>query len=121
MRVPVVDDASSLRFMLRLFLEESGVEVEEASSGAEALDRLGRARAPRIDAAVIDQRMPDMTGLEVAAELVDRGAHPRLFLFTSYLHPELEDEARGLGVTTVLKTDLRGLVASLSGARDMSA
>lgn len=121
MRALVVDDAASIRFMVRLFLEEAGVEVEEAASGADALEQLTSALGPRFDAVVIDQRMPDMTGLEMAGQLVARGPHPRLFLFTSYLLPDQEAEARRLGVTPVLKTDLRALIAAMSADRDAAA
>jgi CheY-like chemotaxis protein len=112
----VVDDCSSLRFMLRLLLEEAGIEVEEAVCGSEALERLGRPGAGLPDTVVVDQRMPGLSGIELARELIARGPHPRLVLFTSYLDPALEHEARQLGMTTVLKTDLTTLVAELGGA-----
>jgi CheY-like chemotaxis protein len=99
--------------MLRILLEDAGLQVEEASGGGEALGRLGRIAAPPLDAIVLDQRMPDLTGLEVAREIVGRGAHPRLYLYTSYLHPVQEAEAAELGVTTMVKTDLDQLVDAL--------
>lgn len=115
MRVLVVDDSAALRHMLRVILEDAELEVEEACSGQEALDRLGRAPAP--DVVVLDQRMPQMTGLEAARRLVMRGeAVPRLILFSAYLHPVLEAEASELGVVTVLKTDLHRLVGLVQDA-----
>lgn len=113
MRVLVVDDSSSIRFMLRILLEEAGMDVEEAGSGLDALARLGNRRAKRLDACVLDQRMPDLTGLEVARELVLAGDHPSLFLYSSYLHPVQVAEAEELGVTALVKTDLDELVEAL--------
>ncbi|MCW2991204.1 MAG: two component, sigma54 specific, transcriptional regulator, Fis family [Solirubrobacterales bacterium] len=113
MRVLVVDDASAIRYMLRILLEDAGMAVEEAASGLDALARIANPRAPRIDAVVLDQRMPDLTGLEVARELVLAGEHPQLFLYTSYLHPVQEAEAAELGVTSLVKTDLDELVGAL--------
>lgn len=121
MRVLVVDDASSLRFMLRVLLEDAGIEVEEAGSGREALDRLTRPRATGFDAVVLDQRMPGLSGLEIARMLVERGPHPRLFLFSGQLHPLLEDEARDLGITTLTKADPAQLVAALGGVQGIAA
>jgi CheY-like chemotaxis protein len=121
MRVLVVDDASAIRFMLRILLEDAGMQVEEAASGAQALARLARPRGARLDAVVLDQRMPDITGLEVASELVARGSHPQLFLYTSYLHPVQQAEAVELGVTTLVKTDLDELVEVLRQAGRVAA
>jgi CheY-like chemotaxis protein len=116
MRVLVVDDSSAIRYMLRILLEDAGMEVEEAGSGLDALARLGNRRAAPIAAAVLDQRMPDLTGLEVARELVLAGNHPPLFLYSSYLHPAQEAEAAELGVTALVKTDLDELVDALRAA-----
>jgi CheY-like chemotaxis protein len=118
--VLVVDDSADIRFMLRMFLEDAGMEVEEAPSGAAALERLA-GEEPAPDAIVLDQRMPDMTGLEVARELVARGGQPPLVLFSAYLHPVLHAEARELGVATVVKTDLLELVDVLRNAQGVAA
>lgn len=121
MRVLVVDDSSAIRFMLRVLLEDAGMDVEEAGSGLDALARLGNRRAARLDACVLDQRMPDLTGLEVARELVMAGDHPQLFLYSSYLHPLQIAEATELGVTVLVKTDLDELVDALRSARRVVA
>ena len=119
MTILVVDDSSAIRYMLRILLEDAGMEVEEAASGLDALARLGSRRAPAVQCVVLDQRMPDLTGLEVARELVLAGEHPQLFLYSSYLHPVQEAEAAELGVTALVKTDLDELVAGASGGRDL--
>ena len=120
-RVLVVDDASSVRFLLRSVLEHAGIEVEEAASAAAALERLEAATRPPVAAVVVDQRMPDMTGLDMARSLRARGAHPRLFLFTGQLSPREEEQARELGVTPLLKSGLDELVDELVGAVDAVA
>jgi CheY-like chemotaxis protein len=58
--------------------------------------------------------MPDLTGIEVARELSGR-EHPPLVLFSAYLHPALHQEARELGVATVVKTEIDELVSLLRG------
>lgn len=119
MHVLVVDDSPDIRFMLRMLLEDAGMEVEEAEGGATALRRLADGPAP--DAVVLDQRMPDLTGIEVARELTGRGDHPTLVLFSGYLHPELHAEARELGIRTVGKTELGELLAVLREADAVAA
>lgn len=118
MTVLVVDDSPDIRFMLRMLLEEEGMEVEEAEGGAPALRRL--AEGPVFDAVVLDQRMPDLTGIEVARELAGRD-HPPLVLFSAYLHPALHEEARELGVRTVVKTEIDELLALLRGTAAAAA
>jgi len=117
MRVLVVDDSADIRFMLRLLLEDAGMEIEEAPGGEEALDRL--AGAHDLDAIVLDQRMPGLTGIEVAARL--DADHPRVILFSAYLQPSLQVRAEALGVTTVSKNDLSGLVEALRSGEYVTA
>jgi CheY-like chemotaxis protein len=118
-KILVVDDSAAVRFMLTALLEDAGMEVDTASSGTEALDRL--AEPSGLDAVVLDQRMPGLTGIEVARLALEREACPKLVLFSAYLHPMLLDEARELGVTTVVKTDLAELVEALEALRNVIA
>ena len=119
MTVLIVDDAPDIRFMLRVVLEDAGMEVEEAGSGEAALRRL--ADPAGIDAVVLDQRMPGLTGLEVARQLDEGGPHPPVVLFSAYLHPSLQAEAAELGLTTVDKTDLFELVEVLRADEPVAA
>lgn len=65
MRVLVVDDESSVRFLLRMLLESEGFDVIEAKHGAEALVRVNEI-SPQL--VVTDLMMPVMDG----RELIDR-------------------------------------------------
>lgn len=70
-----VDDAESiLKFYEDLF-GRHGYEVVPAANGYQALDAF-RARAPHIDAVILDYEMPGMTGLELAILL--KGCDPTL-------------------------------------------
>ena len=62
----VVEDDEALLRVLRKRLEDSGFEVEVASSGAEAIHRIGE-RPP--DLMLLDYRLPDMTGDELVRTL----------------------------------------------------
>ena len=63
MNVLVVDDATTMRRIVRGLLRELGVKhIREAEDGAIALDNLKKRKA---DLVVSDWSMPNMTGLEL--------------------------------------------------------
>lgn len=64
--VLVVDDESGIRDLVRRYLEREGHQVFTAATGAEALDVASRVRP---DLVVLDLRLPDLSGVEVAREL----------------------------------------------------
>jgi CheY-like chemotaxis protein len=115
MNVLIVDDSADVRFMLRILLEDADMDVEEVGSGEEALTRLLDEDLPRPDAIVLDQRMPGLTGMEVARELAQCGVEVPTVLFSAYLHPDMHAEAERLGAQPVNKTDLGRLVETLRG------
>jgi DNA-binding NtrC family response regulator len=61
-RILVVDDERMVRWGLRQALEKAGYLVEEASTGAEALEVFGR-ETP--DMVLLDYKLPDRSGLDV--------------------------------------------------------
>jgi CheY-like chemotaxis protein len=62
-RVLIVDDESSMRFLLKYVLESGGYEVVEAPNGVVALAE------SRPDLVVTDMMMPGMGGAELIARL----------------------------------------------------
>jgi DNA-binding response OmpR family regulator len=66
--VLVVDDNATKRYLLVSWLSRAGFQVIEATSGAEALSRLGNERA---DVVILDVRLPDMSGFEVCERIKD--------------------------------------------------
>ena len=82
-RVILADDHAVVRQGIRQFLEEAGdIEVvAEAGDGAEAL-RLVEAHQP--DVAVLDIRMPEMTGVEAARRIKERFPQVRVLVLTAY-------------------------------------
>ena len=63
----IIDDESSMRFLLRVTLELAGYDVDEAPNGQVALDRIEGGRIP--DLVATDFMMPLMNGAEVIARL----------------------------------------------------
>jgi DNA-binding response OmpR family regulator len=75
--VLVVDDEVRIRELVRRYLEHEGHQVLTAGSGAEALEVTGHTT---VDLVVLDLRLPDITGEEVAAEIRRRSDVPILML-----------------------------------------
>lgn len=66
-RLLVVDDSKMMRMGISRSLRQLGVEhIEEASNGRQALQRL---QEESFDLMLLDVEMPEMTGLEVLAEM----------------------------------------------------
>jgi len=59
----VVDDATEMRWLLERLLKRAGWSVQTASTGAEALSLL---QTHKFDAILLDWRLPDTTGSELA-------------------------------------------------------
>jgi CheY-like chemotaxis protein len=107
MHILLADDEPSIRFVLALHMQRRGWTVDEVADGTEALHS---ACEHGYDAVVLDQRMPGLTGTEVAREL--RGSTP-VFIFSAYVDDDLDAQARTLGCRAVDKHDIDGLLASL--------
>jgi CheY-like chemotaxis protein len=65
-RILIVDDESSMRFLLRMILESAGYQVLEAHHGAAALERVKESRPNLV---VTDLMMPVMNGRELIGRL----------------------------------------------------
>jgi DNA-binding response OmpR family regulator len=107
MRILLADDEPSIRFIVALHLQRRGWTVDEVANGTEALDS---ATTRAYDALVLDQRMPGLTGVEVAREL---STPVPVFIFSAFVDDHLDTQARMLGCSTVDKDDIEELLASL--------
>ena len=108
MQLLIVADDPDICVMLRAVLTSEGWDTEEVMSGEDALRRIdGHAD---FDAVVLDYRMPGLSGIDVARRLRDDGITQPMIMCSAYLSPEVEQDARQLGVPTVDKADLALLV-----------
>ena len=83
-RILVVDDDAHIRGLVRRRLETDGYEVVTATSGAEALERVKQA-LPHL--AIVDLRMPGMSGFELCRRMKTFGDIP-VILLTAVDDPE---------------------------------
>lgn len=103
-RVIVVDDNETARQVIAHMLREMTFEVDEASSGQEALQRIKeRAQAQQpIEIAFIDWQMPEMDGMEVARQLSKMESPPSPVLVTGFGREEFFKEAELAGIVHAL-------------------
>jgi DNA-binding response OmpR family regulator len=94
-RVLLVEDEDDIRELINYSLAQAGLEVEEASDGAEALEKL-RAFAP--DLVILDLMLPGMTGLEVCQRLRSRADTAQLPIMVVSAKSNPSDKALGLAM-----------------------
>ena len=109
--VLVVDDEPDMRELARMILELDGLEVVEAADGTEALEQFFALAPPPVPAVVIlDNRMPGLTGLQVAESMLAHHPDQAIIVFSAYVDQDLEAAARALGVAKCIsKTEARHL------------
>ena len=80
-KVLVVDDDSGIRDALRMILEYEGYEVLSAPDGKTALADLD---GTRIDAILLDIKMPGMDGFEILDRIVARENAPPVLMISGH-------------------------------------
>lgn len=90
----VVDDEANMRHMLNALLTRNGYSVEQAASGTEALELLGRRD---FDYILSDVRMPGMDGLELVERIGESDSAATVIVMSAYGTTDLAIEAMKKG------------------------
>lgn len=90
----IVDDSSLARRTTRQALEEMGHAVEEATEGAQALERYFLRRH---DLVILDMVMTGMYGLEVLAKMRELNPEVRVIVATADIQQSTQDQVREAG------------------------
>jgi CheY-like chemotaxis protein len=80
-RILVVDDEENIRLLFKEELEEEGFEIDLASNGPEALDKLKKGQ---FDLIVLDIKMPGMDGIQALNEIKNANKDQRVILCSAY-------------------------------------
>jgi CheY-like chemotaxis protein len=122
-RVLIADDDADIRSLLTMTFGLDGddlVPLPPATDGAEALAGWRRHRP---DVLVLDQRMPELTGLDVAAAVLAEDPAAAIVLFSASLDAVTVRWAETIGVTCLGKTELDrlpGVVRELDARRRLA-
>jgi len=122
--VLIVDDEIDMRTLVRSILETSGRDVKvigEAGDGLEAMAVFATLDPPDVpDVVILDNRMPGMNGLEVAAAMLKQEPRQQIMLFSAFVTEAMEQQAELLGVRACVSkqdwTRLPQLVVDLSAS-----
>ncbi len=97
--VAIIDDDEAVRDSLRFWLEVIGHKVETFASVAEFL----QAGLEKLLCLIVDDHMPDMTGLELAQQLRAGGNTFPILLVTGFPSRAIYARAAEVGVDEVLE------------------
>ena len=102
--VLIVDDDPDIRALVRVLLEtESDITIDltctEAADGFHAFEMW---QEQHHDVVVLDQRMPGISGIEVARALLELDPDQAVIIFSANLDDRLAEAARRVGVRAAL-------------------
>ncbi|WP_066426610.1 response regulator [Anabaena sp. 4-3] len=92
-RILIADDEESHRTLLTLILEEEGWDVREAKNGKEALEKILKEQP---EVLILDNHMPELTGVEVYQHLQEKGIKLAVIMVSSCV--KIEEIASSLGI-----------------------
>ena len=109
LRILVVDDEEVAAEHAKMVLDEAGIKSDIALSGSEALNMLevAHTKQEHYNLVLLDWKMPEMDGLEVAKEIRKRyDNETTVIILTSFNWDEIMDEALHAGVDSFLSKPL---------------
>lgn len=114
-RILIVDDETTITWLLKEGLAEMADEVVSAASGQEALQLLA---ATSFDVLITDYKMSDMDGLILAEHVKRLQPQARVIMLTAYGSDWLNQRAAETGIEHLLNkpvrlTEIRRLVLEL--------
>jgi CheY-like chemotaxis protein len=77
----IVDDEENIRFLFKEELEEEGYEVDVASNGLEALEKIN---GIAFDLVILDIKMPGMNGIQALNEIKNINKDLPVILCSAY-------------------------------------
>ncbi len=114
----IVDDELDMRTLIRLVIElaNDGLSVAgEAADGEEALAVWRSLDPPPVpDVMILDNRMPGLSGLDVARQVLGELPGQAVILFSAHLDDNIRAEAAEIGISAcVAKRDIKDLPSTI--------
>ena len=104
----IVDDELDMRLLVRLVIEmaNNGLTiVGEAADGVEALQVWRDLNEPEPDVVILDNRMPEFSGLEVARRILTERPGQLILLYSAFLDDTVRKQAAEIGITRCVTKD----------------
>jgi DNA-binding NtrC family response regulator len=121
LRVLFVDDERSLQEFMRTELPRLGHEVTVCPNGTDALQAIAQ---QTFDAAILDVRMPDVSGIDVLQRLKQVSPDTEAVMMTGYASEESAVQAMRLGACDYLRkpcklAEIEAVLRKVSEKRDL--
>jgi two-component system response regulator AtoC len=99
-RILLVDDEELVRVTLKEFLTILGLEVVEASSGSEGIEK---AQQVEFQILITDYKMPDMTGIEMIREILKFKVDFKIVILSGFVAEITNEILEGIEVSAILQ------------------
>ena len=90
-KILVIDDDSSIRETLDLYLTEEGYEVETAPTGTDGLNKFTQ-KSP--DVVILDIRLPDVNGFRILEDIREEDENAKVTMITA--HHDMESTIKAM-------------------------
>ena len=97
LRILAVDNEPSVTLSLKYVFATPRYELTCVESGYAALARLAANSEP-YDVIIVDQKMPNLTGVELVGALRDRGINGKIIVISAHLSSEVRDDYERMDV-----------------------
>ena len=121
--VLIVDDEIDMLMLVRIAIEMANKDLEiagEATNGNDALQVWRDMNGPPVpDVVILDNRMPGLSGMEVAQQILAERPDQIIVLYSAYLDANVRREAKELGIARCVTKDDVDKLASI--VRELAA
>lgn len=93
-KILIVEDDVVFCKLLTRFLSKNGFEVMDAQNGKDAFELM---ELNDFELAVLDYRLPDITGIEILSKLKEKNTNSRVILITRFGDQEVASKAIAAG------------------------
>ena len=100
--VLVVDDQEDIRLLMEMLITAANEGLFVSGSAANASEAIKHIAIEQPSVVVLDQMMPDTTGVELAEMIRKRIPGQRMVMCSAYLDPDLRRRAAAAGITVCL-------------------
>lgn len=90
-KILVIDDDSSIRETLDLYLTEEGYSVQTAPTGTDGLNKFTQTTP---DVVILDIRLPDVNGFRILEDLREEDEHVKVIMITA--HHDMESTIKAM-------------------------
>lgn len=109
----IADDELDVLALLRMVITSGGADISVSAEAHDGLEAMEQWRLTRPSVVILDQRMPRLTGLEAAEQILDEAPNQAIMLLSAYLNDSEIARAGVLGLSVMSKQDIMQIPAML--------